>query len=383
MSMNTQIKPDPSTLTTLTLDQKRSLYRDGYIILRNAVSENLVRGALDRIHSAQRGENIGSESEMTDLINASSITPILTEVMGTFDPPIFCQVGVSKVREPGEHFNNLGYRDKDMPYYNAETHMDGSLTIGIPQEVQEGSEKEIYRRYIASGPKGDLGRSPDVIGHNMGPLFDDPEMTLGLGSFTAFVFVCLNDQTVEGRGQTALLRGAHHATEKFFRWQYQTNGKLGPEGPGWPRLNHQAPNRCGLVYLPEAVRDQFIDETSESTSDGKKWPRPTQILMDAGDACITMYHIPHSGTRNELGTESRKNMIFRIRNKKRQPDKVHNGITDHPDRGHAGAWLEYEEGNNPWERSKYAMCNMWDEWEGMREVVAEEKLKEVSSQPTN
>ncbi|SVA29657.1 uncharacterized protein METZ01_LOCUS82511 [marine metagenome] len=363
----------------MTLDQKRSFYQDGYIILRNAISEKLVQTALDRIHAAKRGENIGGEREMTDLINASSITPILTEAMGSFDPPSFCQVGVSKVREPGDHFNNLGYRDKDMPYYNAETHMDGSLTIAIPQEVQEGSEDEIYKRYIASGPKGDLGRSPDVIGHNMGPLFDDPEMTLGLGSFTAFVFVCLNDQMAEGRGQTALLRGAHHAAEKFFRWQYETNGKLGPEGPGWPRLNHEAPNRCGLVYLPEAVRDQFIDETSESTPDGKKWPRPTQILMDAGDACITMYHIPHSGTRNELGTESRKNMIFRIRNKKRQPDNVHNGITDHPDRGSAGAWLEYEEGNNPWERSKYAMCNMWDEWEGMREVVAEEKLKEVSS----
>ena len=375
--MSTEIATD--TATTLTLDQKRSLYKDGYIILRNVVSEKLVQAALDRIHAAKRGENIGSEREMTDLINASSITPILTEAMGTFDPPSFCQVGVSKVREPGDHFNNLGYRDKEMPYYNAETHMDGSLTIAIPQEVQEGTEDEIYNRYIASGPKGDLGRSPDVIGHNMGPLFDDPEMTLGLGSFTAFVFVCLNDQTVEGRGQTALLRGAHHAAEKFFRWQYETNGKLGPEGPGWPRLNHEAPNRCGLVYLPEAVRDQFIDENSESTPDGKKWPRPTQILMDAGDACITMYHIPHSGTRNELGSESRKNMIFRIRNKKRQPDKVHNGITDHPDRGPSGAWLEYEDGNNPWERSKFAMCNMWDEWEGMKEVVADEQLKEASS----
>ncbi len=375
--MSTKIATDQ--VTTLTQDQKRSLYKDGYIILQNVVSEKLVQAALDRIHAAKRGENIGGEREMTNLINASSITPILTEAMGTFDPPSFCQVGVSKVREPGDHFNNLGYRDKEMPYYNAETHMDGSLTIAIPQEVQEGTEDEIYNRYIASGPKGDLGRSPDVIGHNMGPLFDDPEMTLGLGSFTAFVFVCLNDQTVEGRGQTALLRGAHHAAEKFFRWQYETNGKLGPEGPGWPRLNHEAPNRCGLVYLPEAVRDQFIDENSESTPDGKKWPKPTQVLMDAGDACITMYHIPHSGTRNELGTESRKNMIFRIRNKKRQPEKVHNGITDHPDRGPSGAWLEYEDGNNPWERSKFAMCNMWDEWEGMQEVVAEEQLKEASS----
>ena len=145
------------------------------------------------------------------------------------------------------------------------------------------------------------------------------------------------------------------------------------EGPGWPRLNHDAPNRCGLVYLPEEVRNQFLDENSECTPDGKRWPRPTQILMDAGDTCITLYQIPHSGTRNEHGTESRKSIIFRIRNKKRQPDKLVNGVSDHPDRGQMGEWLEFEAGNNPWERSKYAMCNMWHEWDGMQEVVAEQQ----------
>ena len=194
-------------------------------------------------------------------------------------------------------------------------------------------------------------------------------MTLGLGSFTAFVIVCLNDQTVEGCGQTALLKGAHHSVERFFRWQYETNGHLGPEGPGWPRLNHDAPNRCGLVYIPPAVAEEFIDETSESTPDGRRWPRPTQVLMEPGDVCITIYQIPHSGTRNENGTESRKNIIFRIRNKSRQPDKLVNGITDHPDRGQLGEWLDYEDGNDPWERSKYAMCHMWHEWEGMGSVV--------------
>jgi hypothetical protein len=267
-----------------------------------------------------------------------------------------------------------------MPYYGAESHVDGSLTIAMPQEVQQGSPEEIYKRYIASGPKGDLGRSPDVIGHNMVPLFEDPEMTLGLGSFTAFVFVCLNDQSVEGCGQTALLRGAHHAVESFFRMQRSTNNHLGPEGPGWPRFDHSAPNRCGLVYLPEAVRDQFLDESSESTPDGRQWPRPTQILMDAGDACIALYQIPHSGTRNEHGTESRKSIIFRIRNKKRQPDKLVNGVTDHPDRGQRGEWLEYEEGNDPWERSKHAMCNMWHEWDGMQDVVAEQQ-QQARSRP--
>ncbi len=36
-----------------------------------------------------------------------------------------------------------------------------------------------------------------------------------------------------------------------------------------------------------------------------------------------------------------------------------------------GEWLEYEEGNNPWERSKHHLCNMWDEWEGMQHIVRE------------
>jgi hypothetical protein len=69
-------------------------------------------------------------------------------------------------------------------------------------------------------------------------------------------------------------------------------------------------------------------------------------------------------------------MIFRIRNKNRQPNVMVNGISDHPDRGQRGEWLEFEEGNDPWERSKYAMCNMWDEWQGMQEVVAEQRALE-------
>ena len=36
----------------LTLEQKRSLYQDGYIVLRNAVSEQLVEAARRRIRAA-------------------------------------------------------------------------------------------------------------------------------------------------------------------------------------------------------------------------------------------------------------------------------------------------------------------------------------------
>ena len=79
---------------------------------------------------------------------------------------------------------------------------------------------------------------------------------------------------------------------------------------------------------------------------------------------------PHSASFNVTGSESRKQVIFRIRNKNRQPGVVVTGRSDHPDRGWQGEFLDYEPGNDPWARSKHAMCNMWDEWEGMREVVA-------------
>jgi len=345
------------------------------VVLRQVVPKGLTQAALARIKNAKKGENLYEATEMTDLVNKSPILQIVTNTMGAFDPPTACQVGVTKISKPGDSFTALGYREKDMPYFGAQTHIDGYCTINPPQTVQQGNPDEIYMRYIASGPRGDLGKSPSVIGHNTVPLFQDPEMTLGLGSFTAFIGVCLNDQTVNGRGNFAVLKGAHHAVEAFFRKQKEAGTRMGPEGPGWPRLDYNAPNRCGLTYLPKAIHEQFLDETSEYTPDGRRWARPTPILMDEGDAILTVFNLPHAGTRNELGTESRKNIYFRIRAKKRQPRHVVNGVTDYPDRGPRGAWLEYEEGNNPWEKSKHAMCNMWEEWEGMSDVVASEQRK--------
>ncbi|MEM7018531.1 MAG: hypothetical protein AAF512_14470, partial [Pseudomonadota bacterium] len=270
------------TQTVLTLEQKRQLYRDGYIVIKNAVAPELIEAARECIRSAKKGEYVGPRKEMLDLLNESSLTPILNDAMGAFDPPQNCQVAVTPISQPGEHFVSMGYRDKDVPYYGAGIHMDGNITFPAPQEVQAGTPDEIYDRLIASGPKGDIGRSAEVTAQNFGVLFQDPEMTLSLGTFTAFAFVALNDQAREGCGQTAVIPGAHHLTEKFFRKQYETNGCMGPEGPDWPRLNYDVPNRCGMNYLPEEIFNAFVDETSEKTPDGRAWPRPTQVLMEAG-----------------------------------------------------------------------------------------------------
>ena len=104
---------------TLSHAQKESLFRDGYIVLKKAVSDDLVDSALNRIKSAKKGEYVGPDEAMTNLINASTITPILHDAMGQFDPPTTCQIGILKKSKPGDHFNNLGYKDRDQPYYGA------------------------------------------------------------------------------------------------------------------------------------------------------------------------------------------------------------------------------------------------------------------------
>ena len=286
----------------LTTDQKRQLYRDGYIIIKGAVSRELTSAAKAAIKGAAAAGkaaaarsggqpaqrvNLGTSDEMLDLVRESRVTPILHDLIGHFDPPQACQVGVLPPRKPGDNFTAVGYRDKDVPYYGANTHMDGACTIfsGIPQnkdEVAGMSHDEKYRHYVNAGAdprtggkeplnagktgmpcdgKPEPGRSCEVVGENGGvPLFNDPDCTLGIGSFTAFVFACLNDQMEEGCGQTAVLRGAHHSAERYYQMQRDSGGIVGIEGPGWSRINSQADNGLGLNYLPRPIYDEFCDE---------------------------------------------------------------------------------------------------------------------------
>ena len=161
-------------MSFVTHEDKQTLYKDGYVIFKKAVAEDIVNQALARIKSAKKGERLADDATMTDLINASSVTPILNELMGSFDPPIHCQVGVIKPGKTGEQFNQLDYLEKDQPYYSASSHLDGVMTISVPQSVQKGTPDEIYNSYITTGPKRDLGRIPEVMGHNMVPMFEDP-----------------------------------------------------------------------------------------------------------------------------------------------------------------------------------------------------------------
>eukprot|EP01052_Picozoa_sp_SAG31_P005231 SAG31_NODE_227_length_19818_cov_6.503271_8_plen_114_part_00 len=76
--------------------------------------------------------------------------------------------------------------------------------------------------------------------------------------------------------------------------QIELGGIVGPEGPGWPRLDLASPSRSGLVYVPEIVRQHFLDERAETAPDCTRWPQGTQCCVEEGDAILTMHAIPHS-----------------------------------------------------------------------------------------
>ena len=79
---------------TLTTEDKKSLYRDGYIVVKKAVSDDLVNAALAALKIPKQGQYLGNQAVMTNLVNRSDITPVLHEVMGYFDPPSVCQTGI-------------------------------------------------------------------------------------------------------------------------------------------------------------------------------------------------------------------------------------------------------------------------------------------------
>ena len=433
--MATTVQSSTGTTIPLTLtdEQKQFLYDQGYIILKGVIDKKITSAAKARIKLASenqkkggRREDLGSTEEMTNLVNASAITPILNSLIGKFDPPKNGQVGVIGKRtfESATEFDAMGYRRNDLPYYGSQTHMDGVATIysRIPQDPKEvegmtddekynhyiqNDSPNVHRRFRNKGKVPDMaakdgkpipGKSSLIVGENGGvPLFVDPDCTLGIGSFTAFVIVPLNNQMRPGCGQTAVLPTAHHAAEKFYQWQYAQGGIMGPEGPGWKRINTKAANGLGLNYLPKAILEEFTNEEKygplESTSDGRKWPRTQQMLMEEGDVCITVYHMPHTGTQNYNGTESRKNIIFRIRAKAHNPLVIPTGVTDHPDRGQTGSFLDptkpYHPYENPidfeylksgkmkwfdqYERSKYLLCHPWEVWPGMKDIIAKNR----------
>jgi hypothetical protein len=348
----------------LTQAEKLSLFEDGYVIIRNAIEPAAVEAARGLIrehlpedeHQLLVPGTLATDEKITGLFSDSCLAEILSNVMGPFPPVMSCQVAVI----PGH--NRLGGKPG--------THVDGGWSGVIPESAEDIDLETGRPRDAATY----FGQHDEQRGTNDGLLWMNEERTLSYGSYTALVGVALNDQTQPGHGQFGVLKGLHEDVEACFRAQRDAGGIVGPEGPGWPRIKIGEDGRPYCNGLPDAIRRKAsqMAKAGKATEDWP-WPELTPVLLNAGDAVIALHSCPHTPTPN-LGPNPRMNIYFRVRrlregNPNEGTRRVAHGVSDHPDRGYFGQFLDYPEGHDPFNITIDRLCDHWSEWDGMQEIV--------------
>ena len=347
--------------TSLTPEQRRDFVRDGFLILRGAVAPDRVVRARERILAGMppterrllAPAELATHPEVVGLLRESRLATVLRNEMGPFPDVVSCQIAVT----PG--FDVLGGRPL--------AHVDGSWSGPIPTRPEDVEPA----RGRPHDPVPWFGENDGRRGTNDGLLWQDPERRISLGSYTALVGIALNDQMEPGNGQFAVLKGMHEEVEAAFRIQRDSGEVIGPEGRGWPRIRIDEEGRPVLNGLPATVRAR-AREAAGTAFPTERWPWPelTPVLLAAGDAVIALHACPHTATPNH-GPDPRMNVYFRIRrlregNPHEGSRRVGHGVSDHPDRGYYGQFLEYPESYDPWTTSVDKLCDHWSEWDFTR-----------------
>ena len=351
-------------MNDLSYEQKRQFKADGFFIIENAVPRELIDNAKQKIMATQpRSERrllvpaeLATHPDIIGLFYESCLDGLLQNLMGPFPPLISCQVAVTPA------FDQLGGEPG--------THVDGSWSGDIPASADEIDLTTGRPRNAAAY----FGENDDKRGTNDGQLWIDPDRRISTGSYTALVGICLSDQSVPGNGQFAVLKGLHEEVEQTFIQQRDAGSIIGPEGAGWPRMKI---SRRGIPYmngLPDAIRARKSElAAANKPISGWPWQELTPVLMKPGDAVVALHSCPHAPTPN-LGPNPRINVYFRGRrlragNPHEGSRRVGHGVSDHPDRGYYGQFLDYPDGYDPWQTSINKLCNHWSEWDGMQTIV--------------
>jgi hypothetical protein len=352
-------------LTCLTDEQKQALFDDGVVVIRNAIPDELSQRARDLLERSLPGDEhkllvppqLATHEDILSLFNDTCLARILRKEMGPFPEVISSQVAVLP-----PHQNEL-----PPPF----PHVDGSWSGEIPSRAEE---IDVEKGRPLDAPKY-FGENDDRRGTNDGQLWLDPDRRISLGSYSALVGVCLNEQLSPGNGQFSVLKGMHHDVKAAFKMQRRAGGVIGSEGPDWPRIRIDENGRPQLNGLPNSVRGKAM-RAVEGRKPDDEWPWPwlTPVLMDQGDAFIALHSCPHSPTPN-LGNNPRMNVLFRIRrlrenNPHEGSRRLGHGVSDHLDRGYYGQFLEYPPEYDPWKTSVDKLCDIWSEWDGMKSIVA-------------
>lgn len=356
-----------SSSVVVSVDQKRHLRDDGFIVVKGAVPERVVAAARDLITASLPKDErrllvpgeLATHPSVVGLLYDGALDGILQHLMGPFPPVISCQVAVT----PGH--DKLG----GVPG----THVDGGWSGPIPTTAEE-IDPVTHRPKDAARY---FGENDEKRGANDGLLWMDPARRIACGSYTVLVGVCLSDQTAPGGGQFGVLKGLHEEVEQAFCRQRDSGGIIGAEGYDWPRMKIGRSGRPYMNGLPDTIRARADDlaKLNPAIADWP-WPELTPVLMEPGDAVIAMHSLPHTATPNH-SPNPRMNVYFRIRrlregNPNEGSRRVGHGVSDHPDRGYFGQFLEYPDDYDPWQTSIDKLCDHWSEWDGMREVLAEQ-----------
>ena len=349
---------------TASLAQRQQLRDQGYVVLKDVLSQAQVDAAkgviTDALPKSERRllvpAEVATHPLVVGLFQGSAIAEILTDLMGPFPPAISCQVAVT----PGH--DHLG----GVPG----THVDGGWSGDIPARADEidpltHRPKDAERYY---------GPNDEKRGANDGLLWMDPHRRISNGSYTALVGVCLSDQTQPGNGQFGVLKGLHEDVQKVFQRQRDSGGVIGAEGLDWPRIKINAREQPFCNGLPDSIRALGLERgRANPPLTDWPWPELTPVLMEPGDAVITLHSLPHTPTPN-FGPNPRMNVYFRIR--RLRPENPHegsrriaHGVSDHPDRGYFGQFLDYPDDDDPWQSSIDRLGDHWSEWDGMQAVL--------------
>ena len=161
----------------------------------------------------------------------------------------------------------------------------------------------------------------------------------------------------------------HEEVESAFRRQRDEGSVIGGEGVDWPRIRiSEETGLPTLSGLPESIRRKAKEAANHLPEiEGWPWRELTPACLNRGDAVITLHSCPHTATPN-LGPNPRMNLYFRIRRwREGNPfeglRKVGHGVSDHPDRGYYGQFLDYPDSYDPWGTSIEKLCNHWSEWD--------------------
>ena len=386
----------------ITEEQKIQFYHDGFLIIKQAVPRELTRDAFERVrrlrtsggtHDFQQGFQFFAttpecQQGFVNMFEGSRLGECMRELIGPFSPIIACDAHNTPGKDDssfvGGDQGEMGHIDGMMappPQYYPKS-VDDIIALG-----KDPNDPVAMHRY--------MNHLDHTVQNPMGtPFYLDPERSLTLGSFTAFVGIAFSDQTEMGCGQLGVRRGFHHDTEQFFRMQRDAGGPIGYEGPGWPRVDPtsvaQGTPRMGmpapLLQPPQTRHGGFVNINGWRDSRGNPYTWITPVVLEEGDAVVALHGLPHCGTANH-SRFTRFSAYFRVRRFRPSnpyegdPRWLH-GTRDQNDRLADASAVTFDyESYNPYRTTIDHLCDMWSEWDGMKGTVAREREKQGGRYP--